>query len=67
MESMNLLVQQMVQWETDIESELMVNQRISEKTKKDKLKLAERKREQVCFCFAMRSSAKQILLLEIVI
>lgn len=50
-ESMNLLVQQMVKWETDMESELTVNQRMSEKSKKEKLKLAEEKRAQVIFLF----------------
>lgn len=47
MDSVNLLVQQMSSWEGDIESELKVNQRMFERTKKDKTKLAEEKRQQV--------------------
>ncbi|KRT83426.1 hypothetical protein AMK59_3719 [Oryctes borbonicus] len=46
MDSINLLMQQMSNWEADIESELKVNQRKFEKTKKDKMKLAEEKRNQ---------------------
>lgn len=46
-DSLNLLVQQMSSWEDDIESELKLNQRMFEKTKKDKAKLAEEKRQQV--------------------
>lgn len=45
-ESTNLLTHQMKQWEDYVESELMVNQRMSEKTRKDKIKLAEEKRAQ---------------------
>lgn len=46
MDTVNLLVQQMTSWEQDVESELKVNQRIFEKTKKDKTKIAEEKRQQ---------------------
>ncbi|XP_022900304.2 coiled-coil domain-containing protein 40 [Onthophagus taurus] len=44
-ESVHLLMNQMQEWETDIESELKTNQRIFDKTRKDKLKFAEEKRE----------------------
>ncbi|GJQ86909.1 hypothetical protein Trydic_g11780 [Trypoxylus dichotomus] len=45
-DSVNLLVKQMSSWEADVESELKVSQRVFEKTKKDKIKLTEEKREQ---------------------
>lgn len=38
---------QMEDWETDLHSELAVGKTISEKTKKDKIKLAEEKRHIV--------------------
>ncbi|XP_030767006.1 coiled-coil domain-containing protein 40 [Sitophilus oryzae] len=44
--SINLLISQVSQWESKIESNLVVNQRIAEKTRKDNLKLAEEKRKQ---------------------
>lgn len=45
--SMDLLLYQMSTWAKDMESELLVNQRMSEKTRKDKVKLADEKRELV--------------------
>lgn len=50
---MNLLAQQLAQWEENVESEIIVNQRISEKTKKDKMKLVEEKRQQDMFIYAL--------------
>lgn len=47
LEATNLLVQQMTEWETRIESNITVNQRIAEKTRKDNTKLAVEKRRQV--------------------
>ncbi|KAK5641501.1 hypothetical protein RI129_010048 [Pyrocoelia pectoralis] len=44
-ESMNLLVQQMKNLEEDTESELIINQRVFEKSKKDKSQLIEEKRQ----------------------
>ncbi|XP_076250915.1 coiled-coil domain-containing protein 40-like [Rhynchophorus ferrugineus] len=44
--SVNLLISQVSQWESKIESNLLVNQRIAEKTRKDNLRLAEEKRKQ---------------------
>ncbi|XP_049823494.1 coiled-coil domain-containing protein 40 isoform X2 [Aethina tumida] len=46
LEATNLLVQQMTEWETRIESNITVNQRIAEKTRKDNTKLAVEKRRQ---------------------
>lgn len=50
---MNLLAQQLTQWEETVESEITINQRISEKTKKDKMKLMEEKRQQDMFIYAL--------------
>lgn len=47
MESLNLLIYQMSRWESDIESNLLIHQRMSEKTRKDKIKLADEKRQLV--------------------
>lgn len=40
---------QMSNWENTVESDLMVNKRMFEKTKKDKIKLADEKKEMVSF------------------
>lgn len=53
LESMNLLTQQLTQWEETVESEITINQRISEKTKKDKMKLIEEKRQQDMFIYGL--------------
>lgn len=53
MESLNLLSHQLSQWEDNVESEIIINQRISEKTKKDKIKLIEEKRQQDMFIYAL--------------
>ncbi|KAJ8917137.1 hypothetical protein NQ315_012629 [Exocentrus adspersus] len=45
-ESVNYLIHQMTQWEEKIESNISVNQRIAEKTRKDNQLLAEEKRAQ---------------------
>nr|CAH7722539.1 unnamed protein product [Callosobruchus chinensis] len=45
-EGVNMLVQQMTQLESKIESQLSVNKRVAEKTRKDMLKEAAQKREQ---------------------
>ncbi|XP_018561589.1 coiled-coil domain-containing protein 40 [Anoplophora glabripennis] len=45
-ESINYLIHQMSQWENKIESNISVNQRIAEKTRKDNLLLAQEKRAQ---------------------
>lgn len=50
---MNLLAQQLTQWEENVESEITINQRVSEKTKKDKMKLMEEKRQQDMFIYAL--------------
>lgn len=50
---MNLLEHQLNQWEENVESEIIINQRISEKTKKDKMKLMEEKRQQDMFLYAL--------------
>lgn len=42
----NNLLLQFSKWEKEVENELKMNQRISEKTRKDKLKLANEKRQQ---------------------
>ncbi|CAG9768078.1 unnamed protein product [Ceutorhynchus assimilis] len=44
--SVNLLISQISEWETKIESELTVNQRIAAKARKDNLKFSEEKRKQ---------------------
>ncbi|XP_066154408.1 coiled-coil domain-containing protein 40-like [Euwallacea fornicatus] len=44
--SVNLLINQVSQWESRIESNITVNQRIAEKTRKDNLRLSEEKRQQ---------------------
>ncbi|XP_066257317.1 coiled-coil domain-containing protein 40 [Euwallacea similis] len=44
--SVNLLINQVSQWESRIKSNIAVNQRITEKTRKDNLKLSEEKRQQ---------------------
>ncbi|KAL1505242.1 hypothetical protein ABEB36_004849 [Hypothenemus hampei] len=44
--SVNLLIDQVSQWESKIESNLVVNLRIAEKTRKDRDKLSEEKRKQ---------------------
>lgn len=44
---MDLLLHQMTTWANEMESDLLVNQRMSEKTRKDKIKLADDKRELV--------------------
>ncbi|XP_060530347.1 coiled-coil domain-containing protein 40 [Cylas formicarius] len=44
--AVNLLINQISQWEMQVESDLVVNQRVAEKTRKDHLKLAEQKRKQ---------------------
>lgn len=54
-ESMNLLAHQLTQWEEYVESEIIINQRISEKTKKDKIKLMNEKRQQDMFIYALTS------------
>lgn len=51
LESLNLLIYQMSQWESDIESDLLIHQRMSEKTRKDKIKLADGKRQLVRIAF----------------
>lgn len=43
-EALDLLIHQMKKWETDMESELTINQRVYEKTKKDQQALAQGKR-----------------------
>lgn len=45
-ESVNYLIHQMSQWESKIESNISVNQRIAEKTRRENLQLAEEKRVQ---------------------
>lgn len=50
---MNLLAHQLSHWEENVESEIIINQRISEKTKKDKMKLMEEKRQQDLFIYAL--------------
>lgn len=50
---MNLLAHQLSQWEDNVESEITINQRISEKTKKDKMKLMEEKRQQDMFIYTL--------------
>lgn len=52
-EAVNFLLHQMGEWEDDVEGEMMVNQRIFEKTRKDKLKLAEEKRRQDLFVYSL--------------
>ncbi|CAG9764017.1 unnamed protein product [Ceutorhynchus assimilis] len=44
--SVNLLINQVSEWETNIESNITVNRRIAEKTRKDQLKLAEEKKKR---------------------
>ncbi|XP_050303237.1 coiled-coil domain-containing protein 40 [Anthonomus grandis grandis] len=44
--AVNLLINQVSQWEKKIESNIAVNQRVAEKTRKDHLKLSEEKRKQ---------------------
>ncbi|CAH2011669.1 unnamed protein product [Acanthoscelides obtectus] len=45
-EGVNMLIQQMVQLENKIESQISVNKRVAEKTRKDMLKEAVQKRDQ---------------------
>ncbi|KAJ8973510.1 hypothetical protein NQ317_000438 [Molorchus minor] len=45
-EAVNFLIRQLNEWENNIESNISVNQRIAEKTKKDNLQLSEEKRIQ---------------------
>lgn len=45
--SINLLTKQITEWEEKMESEIMVNKTISEKTRKINLQLIEEKRNQV--------------------
>ncbi|KAJ8953759.1 hypothetical protein NQ318_015415 [Aromia moschata] len=45
-EGVNLLVQQMTDWENKLESNISLNQRIAEKTRKENLQLSEEKRIQ---------------------
>lgn len=47
--SMDLLLYKMTSWMQEMESDLLVNQRMSEKTRRDKIKLADEKRELVRF------------------
>lgn len=47
MEGLNLLLHQMKDWEQEVESELVISQKILEKSKKDKLKLSDEKRQLV--------------------
>lgn len=42
-EAMNLLIKQITEWESKMESDIVINKRISEKTRKDHLRLAEEK------------------------
>ncbi|XP_018330107.1 coiled-coil domain-containing protein 40 isoform X2 [Agrilus planipennis] len=53
LEAVDLLHQQMSTWEETVESELAVNQRIFEKSRKDKLKAAAEKREQDGFIYKL--------------
>lgn len=46
-EAMNLLIKQITEWESKMESDIVINKRISEKTRKDHLRLAEEKKFQV--------------------
>ena len=46
-DSINLLLQHLKKWEENVESDLLVNQRLYEKTKKDKRQLVQQKKEQV--------------------
>lgn len=48
-ESLDMLIRQMKTWETNMESELTINQRVFEKTKKDQKKLTHDKRFLVTF------------------
>lgn len=43
-EALDLLIHQMKKWEEDMESELTINQRVFEKTKKDQHALLQDKR-----------------------
>ncbi|KAB0794085.1 hypothetical protein PPYR_13705 [Photinus pyralis] len=52
-EGMNLLAQQMKDWEEDAESELIINQRIFGKTKKDKSSLIDEKRQLDAIIFKL--------------
>ncbi|CAH1155012.1 unnamed protein product [Phaedon cochleariae] len=45
-ESVNLIIQQMTQWETKIESHISVNKRIAEKTRRDNMLAARENKQQ---------------------
>ncbi|KAK4873726.1 hypothetical protein RN001_013086 [Aquatica leii] len=52
-ESLNLLINQMKSWEEEMESDLTINQRVYEKTQKDRRQLATEKRQLDAFIYKL--------------
>ncbi|KAK9888236.1 hypothetical protein WA026_000503 [Henosepilachna vigintioctopunctata] len=54
-ESINLLVQQTANWEKEVESEIKISKRMTEKTRKDQLQLMEEKRKQDMILYRLQT------------
>jgi DNA repair exonuclease SbcCD ATPase subunit len=59
-EGTNLLVQQMSQWEDNLESDITVKKRIYEKSRKDKMKLLEEKRMQDALIYKLMTKIWEV-------